>query len=106
MSAQTAIAILDSMFDLFKEMAARHRPRPELARHRPAPSAGPGAGRLVGRSGLRRHKLKAHAAHYAATYRPRSAREAISKANADRLDDVVRHYSILRAHLEQQLPAS
>ncbi|MCJ2123160.1 hypothetical protein [Methylobacterium sp. J-077] len=51
-------------------------------------------------------KLKAHAAHYATTYQPHGGSERIRKANADTLDKVVAHYSILRAHLEQQVPAS
>lgn len=106
MSAQSAIAILDSMFDLFKEM-------------------GSGIGLDLNWFAIARRlqqvraeavwsadldfvavKLKAHAAHYAATYREPLGSEAIRKKNTETLDEVVRHYSILRAHLEQQLPAS
>ncbi|AIQ89195.1 MULTISPECIES: hypothetical protein [Methylobacterium] len=106
MSAQTAIAILDSMFDLFKEMGsgiALDLNWLAIARRLQQVRA-----QAVWSADLDfvATKLKAHAAHYAATYRPPLGSEAISKANADRLDDVVRHYSILRAHLEQQLPAS
>ncbi|WP_426315148.1 hypothetical protein ACN9MF_06485 [Methylobacterium fujisawaense] len=106
MSAQTAIAILDSMFDLFKEMGsgiALDLNWLAIARRLQQVRA-----QAVWSADLDfvATKLKAHAAHYAATYHPPLGSEAISKANADRLDDVVRHYSILRAHLEQQLPAS
>ncbi|MCJ2056781.1 hypothetical protein MKL09_09455 [Methylobacterium sp. J-048] len=106
MSAQTAIEILDSMFDLFKQMGSgialdlqwfEIARRLQLVRREVAWSAD---------MAFVATKLKAHAAHYATTYRPHEGSERIRKANADTLDKVVEQYSILRAHLEQQVPAS
>ncbi|WP_456684554.1 hypothetical protein [Bradyrhizobium sp. P5_C11_2] len=106
MSAQTAIAILDSMFDLFKEMGSgialdlnwlEISRRLQLVRAEAVWSAD---------LDFVATKLKAQAAHYAAAYRPPLDSAATGTANAERLDELVRHYSILRAHLEQQLTAS
>jgi hypothetical protein len=105
-SAQNAIAILDSMFDLFKQMGGgialdlqwlEISRRLQLVRREVVWSAD---------MAFVATKLKAHAAQYAATYEPHAGSDRIRKANADRLDKVVEHYSILRAHLEQQVPAA
>jgi len=105
-SAQTAIEILDSMFDLFKQMGsgiALDLQWLAIARRLQQVRA-----EVVWSADLAfvATKLKAHAAHYASTYRPHEGSERIRKANADKLDKVVAHYSILRAHLEQQVSAS
>jgi hypothetical protein len=105
-SAQNAIAILDSMFDLFKQMGGgialdlqwlEITRRLQLVRREVAWSAD---------MAFVATKLKAHAAHYAATYRPHEGSERIRTANTEKLDKVVEQYSILRAHLEQQVPAA
>ncbi|SDM71005.1 hypothetical protein SAMN05216360_103176 [Methylobacterium phyllostachyos] len=106
MSAASALAILDSTFDLFKQMGggialdlqwlAISR-RLQLVRaevHWTADMA------------FVATKLKAHAAHYALRYRPDLGSEQIRRANAAELDKVVQQYSILRAHLEAQLRES
>ncbi|MCJ2095865.1 hypothetical protein MKK67_25690 [Methylobacterium sp. J-072] len=102
MSAQTAIEILDSMFDLFKQMGSgisldlqwlEISRRLQQVRTEAVWSADLDFVAV---------QLKAHAAHYAATYQPHLGSEWIRVANAEKLDRVVEQYSILRAHLEQQ----
>ena len=102
MSAHTAIKILDSMFDLFKQMGSgisldlhwlEISKRLQLVRTEATWSADLDFVAV---------KLKAHAALYAATYRSPLGSEAIRVANAKKLDQVVQQYSILRAHLEHQ----
>ncbi|MHC2106323.1 hypothetical protein [Methylobacterium sp.] len=105
-SARTAIGILDSLFDLFKQMGsgiALDLHWLEIARRLQLVRA-----EVVWSADLAfvSAKLKAHAAHYATTYQSDAGSERIRRANADKLDKVVQHYSILRAHLEQQLPAA
>lgn len=104
MSAQTAIEILDSMFDLFKQMGSGialdlhwleiaqrlHRIRAEAT--------------WSGDLDFVATKLKAQAAYYAAAYRQPDRSEHMRRLNAERLEEVVKWYSILRAHLEQQIP--
>ena len=104
MSAQTAIEILDSMFDLFKQMGSGialdlhwleiaqrlHRVRAEAT--------------WSGDLDFVAIKLKAQAAYYATTYRQPNGSEHMRRLNAERLEEVVKCYSILRAHLEQQIP--
>lgn len=104
MSAQTAIAILDSMFDLFKQMGsgiALDLHWLEICRRlRRVRAEAVWSADLD----LVATKLKAQAGHYAMTYRPPGNSDGIRQSNAERLDEVVTYYSILRAHLEQQLP--
>ena len=106
MFPQNAIAILDSLFALFQQMGGgialdlqwlEISRRLQQARSEVVWSAD---------MAFVATKLKAHAAHYATTYQPHAGSERIRKANADMLDKVVEQYSILRAHLEQQVPAS
>ncbi|SFM52706.1 hypothetical protein [Methylobacterium pseudosasicola] len=102
MSEHTAIDILDSMFDLFKQMGsgiALDLQWLEISRRLQQVRA-----EAVWSADLDfvAIKLKAHAAHYAATYQPHLGSEWIRAANAGKLDRVVEQYSILRAHLEQQ----
>jgi hypothetical protein len=102
-SARTAIEILDSMFDLFKQMGSgialdlqwlEISKRLQQVRSEAVWSAD---------LALVATRLKAHAAHYASTYQPHLGSERIRRSNAEKLDRVVEHYSVLRAHLEQQL---
>ena len=103
MSAQTAIEILDSTFDNFKSMGSGISLDLQLIDI---------TRRL---QSLRRYvkwsadisfvavKLRSNAAHYASHYRPHDGSDAIRKNNEHNLDEVVTQYSILRAHLLQQL---
>jgi|FEC22Drversion2_1045045.scaffolds.fasta_scaffold00260_5 hypothetical protein len=105
MSAETAIEILDSTFDLFKAMGSGidlDLQWLEMAKRLQRVRA---EARWSADLDFIAVKLKAHAAFYAATYRRLSGPEPIDAAMARQLDEVVRHYSLLRAHLEQQLPA-
>ena len=105
MSAVAALEILDSTFDLFKQMGSGialdlqwleisrrlHLVRAEVA--------------LSADAAFVATKLKAHAAYYILNYQPDLGSERIRKANAANLDTVVEHYSVLRAHLELRLTA-
>jgi hypothetical protein len=105
-SAVTALAILDSTFDLFKQMGSgialdlqwlEISRRLQMVRdevHWTADAA------------FVATKLKAHAAYYAMNYKPDPESERARKANAAMLERVVEQYSILRAHLEQHLTAA
>ncbi|MDP4006942.1 hypothetical protein [Methylobacterium sp. NEAU K] len=104
MSAEKALAILDSMFDLFKQMGsgiALDLQWVEISRRLDRVRT-----EVVWSADLAfvATKLKANAAFYATTYRPHHGSDRIRRSNADKLDKVVAQYSILRAHLEQQLP--
>lgn len=106
MSARAALEILDSTFDLFKQMGSgialdlqwlEISRRLQLIRGEVAWTAD---------AAFVATKLKAHAAHYAMSYRSDLDSEQFRAANAAKLDKVVEHYSVLRAHLEQQLTAA
>lgn len=106
MSAVTALEILDSTFDLFKQMGSgialdlqwlEISRRLQMVRHEAAWTAD---------AAFVATKLKAYAAYYVMNYEPDLGSERIRLANAAMLDDVVEHYSVLRAHLEQQLTAA
>lgn len=103
MSAKIAIAILDSMFDNFKRMGSGISldlqlmditRRLHLLRRYVAWSADISFVAI---------KLRANAAHYASNYRPHNGSHAIKKDNERNLNEVVNQYSILRAHLMQQM---
>jgi len=102
MPTRSANEILDSMFDLFRQMGSGIAldlhwlaicRRLQQVRAEAVWSAD---------MDFIAVKLKAYAAHFAATYEPDLGSEAIKAANAAKLDRVVEQYAILRAHLEQQ----
>ncbi|WP_267361632.1 MULTISPECIES: hypothetical protein [unclassified Methylobacterium] len=105
MSAQAAIDILDSLFDIFKQMGGGIA----LDLHWLAIS------KRLQQVRTEAHwsadldfvavRLKAQAAFYVANYRPSAGPEPIRPDDAARLEKVVYQYSILRAHLEQQVRA-
>ncbi|MCJ2049240.1 hypothetical protein [Methylobacterium sp. J-070] len=103
MSALAALEILDSTFDLFKQMGsgiALSLQWLEISRRLQLVRA-----EAIWSSDLAfvATKLKAHAAYYVMSYRPDLGSERIRKMNEAKLENVVAQYSILRAHLEQQL---
>jgi hypothetical protein len=102
MPTRNAIATLDSMFDLFRQMGSgialdlhwlAISRRLQQIRADAVWSADMDFVAV---------KLKAYAAHFAATYEPDVGSETIKAANAAKLDRVVEQYAILRAHIEQQ----
>jgi hypothetical protein len=102
MPTRNAIATLDSMFDLFRQMGSgialdlhwlAISRRLQQIRADAVWSADMDFVAV---------KLKAYAAHFAATYEPDRGSETIKAANAAKLDRVVEQYAILRAHIEQQ----
>ena len=106
MSARAALEILDSTFDLFKQMGSgialdlqwlEISRRLQLIRAEVAWTAD---------AAFVATKLKAHAAFYVMNYQPDLESERARAANAARLDKVVAQYSILHAHLEQHLTAA
>ena len=105
MSADAALNILDSTFDLFKQMGSgialelqwlEISRRLQLVRAEVAWSAD---------AAFVATKLKAHASYYVMNYQPDHGSEHIRSVNAAMLDKVVEHYSVLRAHLEQHVTA-
>lgn len=105
MSTAAALNILDSTFDLFKQMGsgiALDLQWLEISRrlHLIRTEAD-----WTADAAFVATKLKAHAAYYVMHYQPDLGSERISAANAAMLDNVVEHYSVLRAHLEQQVTA-
>ena len=103
MSTRSAIEILDSMFDLFEQMGsgvALDLHWLAICRRLQRVRAEPIWSTDMDFVAVR---LKAYAAHYAASYQPDFGSDAIKAANAARLDQAVEQYAILRAHLEQQL---
>jgi hypothetical protein len=102
MPTRNAIATLDSMFDLFRQMGSgialdlhwlAISRRLQQIRADAVWSADMDFVAV---------KLKAYAAHFAATYEPDLGSETIKAANAAKLDRVVEQYAILRAHIEQE----
>ncbi|MEL6065089.1 MULTISPECIES: hypothetical protein [unclassified Methylobacterium] len=105
MSAQTAIEILDSLFDIFKQMGggiALDLHWLAISRRLQQVRAEADWSADLDFVAVR---LKAQAAFYIARYRPSDGPEPIRPADAARLEKVVEQYSILRAHLEQQVAA-
>lgn len=105
MSAQTAIEILDSLFDIFKQMGggiALDLHWLAIARRLQQVRAEVEWSADLDLVAVR---LKAQAAFYVANYRPSDGGEPIRRDDAARLEKVVEHYAILRAHLEQQVRA-
>jgi response regulator of citrate/malate metabolism len=104
--AASALTILDSTFDLFKQMGsgiALDLQWQEISRRLHLVRA---EVTWTADMAFVAAKLRAHAAHYMIGYRADGGSERIRMSNAARLDKVVEHYSILRAHLEQQLTQS
>lgn len=106
MSAASALEILDSTFDLLKQMGggiALDLQWLEIARRLQLVRA---EAQWTADMAFVATKLKAQAAHYALRYQPDLNSEHLRRANAAELDKVVAQYSILRAHLEAQVRAS
>lgn len=106
MTARAALEILDSTFDLFKQMGsgiALDLQWLEIARRLQMVRD---EARWTADAAFVATKLKAHAAYYAMNYQPERESACAWKTNAAMLDKVVEQYSILRAHLEQYLTAA
>lgn len=101
MSARNAIEILDSMFDLFREMGSGltlglHLR--EIARRLRLVQAEIA---LTPDVALAANKLRSNAAFYASRFVRRDGGGPPAPQDQARLDEVVRAYSELRRHLEQ-----
>ena len=106
MSTAAALNILDSTFDLFKQMGsgiALDLQWLEISRRLQLIRA---EATWTADAAFVATKLKANAANYVMSYQPDLGSERIRATNAAKLDKVVEQYSVLRAHLEQQLTAS
>jgi hypothetical protein len=106
LSARAALEILDSTFDLFKQMGggiALDLQWIEISRRLQMVRD---EAHWTADAAFVATKLKAHAAYYAMNYQPDHESDRARTANAAMLDKVVEHYSVLRAHLEQHLTAA
>ena len=101
MSARNAIEILDSMFDLFKEMGSGLTlgvQLREIARRSRSIQAEIA---LTPDVALAVNTLRSNAAFYASRFVQHDGGGFPAGQNQERLDEVVRAYSELRRHLEQ-----
>ena len=103
MSAEKGIAILDSMFDLFKEMGSGLTLGLQLREIARRLTAIRGEITWTPDVALAANKLRSNAGFYASRFVRRDGDGPDARHNRARLDDVVTAYSELRHHLEQQL---